>query len=556
MEINRLTPKKSLWEPTGQVIKESIKNRVKTSAELSLIKRKMAKKYKIPCPSNIELLKAYHKLVEKKRIKPSKILETLLRKHPIRTLSGVAVITVLTKPFKCPGKCIYCPKEKGFPKSYLSGEPAAQRAKNLNYDPYLQVKKRIESLRLEGHPTDKIELIVLGGTFSWYPKKYQEWFIKRCFDGANDKESKNLKEAQRINERAKNRIIGLSIETRPDLITEKEAIWLRDLGVTKVEIGAQILDDKILKRNKRGHGVKEIKRATKILKDAGFKIQYHLMPNLFGSNLKNDFEKFKLVFSDENFRPDWLKIYPCVVCKGSELYKIWKEGKYKPYSDKELIELLIKAKKILPYWVRVGRLFRDISIQKIEAGSKISNLREVVQKEMRKRGLKCKCIRCREIREKYNPKEKVYLFREDYKASEGREIFLSFENKERNKLFAFLRLRIPSPVFSKESHFIPVLENSVIIRELHTYGQVVPLGEKVLAPQHRGLGKKLITEAEKITKKEFNLPKIAVISGIGVRNYFRELNYRLKNSYMIKNLKQNKVGKIHLQNKKPKKEFR
>ncbi|MCK4781812.1 tRNA uridine(34) 5-carboxymethylaminomethyl modification radical SAM/GNAT enzyme Elp3 [Candidatus Parcubacteria bacterium] len=515
--------------PSETIIKQLIKNRIKTPDGLSLIKRKIAKKYNTSLASNIALLKAYHKLLNKKRIKKSKILEKLLQKHPIRSLSGVVVVSVLTKPYPCPGKCIFCPSEKGIPKSYLSGEPAVERAKMLNFDPYVQVQKRLEMLKDQGHPTDKVELRIIGATFTYYPKQYQSWFIKKCFDGANQKKSKNLEQAQKKNEKAKNRIVGMSIETRPDLITKKEILNLRKLGITMVELGAQTVFDDILKKNKRGHSVKETINATKLLKDAGFKIMYQMMPNLLGSNLKKDLECFKIIFNNPVFKPDWLKIYPCMVCRSSKLYQIWKQGKFKPYSDKQLIELLIKIKKILPYWVRVGRLFRDIPSQKIEAGSKISNLRQVVQKQMAEKNIFCKCIRCREVREKYDSKEKIYLFREDYNASSGKEIFLSFENKNRTKLFGFLRLRLP--IETKETR-----PPSSIIRELHIFGRAVPVSEKKSSPQHRGLGKKLIKQAEKITKKEFNVSKIAIISGIGVRGYYRKLGYRLKNTYMIKKL--------------------
>lgn len=255
-----------------------------------------------------------------------------------------------------------------------------------------------------------------------------------------------------------------------------------------------------------------------------------MMPNLPGSDLKKDFLAFEEIINNGAYKPDWLKIYPCLVCKGSELYKTWKQGNYKSYSDKDLIELLIKVKTVLPRWIRLARLFRDIPAQKIESGSKISNLREVVQKEMKKRNLNCNCIRCREIKENFDPNEKIFLFREDYQASGGKETFLSFENKKRTKLFAFLRLR-----WSK-NNFIPVLNNSSIVRELHTYGQQTPLEENSLAVQHKGLGKKLIKEAEKITKKEFHLPRIAVISGIGVREYYKKLGYRLDGEYMTKKL--------------------
>jgi len=502
----------------------------KTKEELEETKRKLAKELKTKILNNFEILKVYKKLLKEKRIRKSKKLEKLLKKKPIRSLSGIVNISVLTKPYPCPGKCIFCPTERGFPKSYLAGEPAAERAKSLKFDPFLQVKKRIEMLKIAGHPTDKIELRIVGGTFSFYPKKYQTWFVKRCFDAANEKYSKSLKEAQRKNEKAKNRIVGISIETRPDFVTKEEIKRWRKLGVTLVEIGVQSVFDDILKKNKTGLNTKMIAKATKLLKDSGFKVLYHLMPNLLGSSLKKDFECFKIVFSDERFKPDWIKIYPTVVVKKTKLYKLWKEKKYKSYSDKKLIELLIKIKSILPYWVRVTRILRDIPSQKIVAGCKISNLREIVKKEMEKRNLICHCIRCREVREKYNLKEKVYLFREDYRASEGKEIFLSFETKNRKKLFSYLRLRIPS-----KDVFLSVLKNSAIIREIQTFGQLIPVGEKKLAPQHRGLGKKLIREAEKIAKEEFKKKKIAIISGVGVREYFRKLGYKLKQTYMVKN---------------------
>jgi elongator complex protein 3 len=519
-----------------KIIKELMKTKIRDQEELTAFKRKISEKYKIKTLSNFELFEFYQKLLKKRRIKRSKKLEKILKTRPIRSLSGIVNISVLTKPYPCPGRCIFCPTEKGMPKSYLSGEPAAERAKKLKFDPYLQMKRRIEMLKFEGHPTDKIELRIVGGSFTFYPRKYQEWFVKRCFDGANGKKSKNLEEAQRKNEKAKNRIVGISIETRPDLINEEEVKWLRKLGVTMVEIGVQSVFDEILEKNATGLDVEKIARATKILKDAGFKVLYHLMPNLMGSDPNLDKKCFEIVFSDEKFKPDWIKIYPTVVTKESKLYKFWKEGKYKPYSNEELIKLLIQVKKELPYWVRVTRILRDIPAPKVVAGCKISNLREVAKKEMEKRGIFCHCIRCREVRERYDPREKVYLFREDYEASGGKEIFLSFENKNRTKLFSYLRLRIPSQIFEGKRHFIPTLENSAIIREIQTLGEMVPIEKKKIAPQHRGLGKKLVKEAEKIAKKEFSLKKITVISGVGVRKYWRKLGYKLKETYMFRKL--------------------
>ena len=542
-------------------------------------KRKIAKKYEIPCPSNIELLKAYHKLVKNKIVKKSPILEELLRTRPIRSLSGIVNISVLTKPYPCPGKCLYCPTEKGIPKSYVSGEPAVERAKALNYDPYLQVRKRIEMLENQGHPTDKIELRIIGGTWSYYPKQYQSWFIKRCFDACNERDrisdwSSDLRKSQKLNEKTKHRIVGLSIETRPDFINLSEVQRLRELGVTMVELGVQSIYDDILKLNLRGHGVKETIMATKLLKDAGFKVLYQMMPNLPGSNLKKDEKMFGELFSNPNFQPDLLKIYPCALLKEAPLYKWWKAGKYKPYTEKQLINLVKKIKKKIPYYVRIQRITRDIPSQKVIIGpAKISNLRQIIAREMEREGWQgeedksssspvagaweCKCIRCREVRENYNPKEKLYLYRQDYDASGGKEIFLSFESKNRAKLYSLLRLRITS-------------QNTAIIRELHTYGHLYPLRGRValISPQHKGLGKKLAREAEKIAKKDYNPPttsshslrsrapfgfhpvkfaesgakqfnrvnKIAVISGIGVRDYFRKLGYKLKDTYMVKNL--------------------
>ncbi len=495
--------------------------------DLARIKRKVAKLYKMPCPTNITLLKTYHELRKNKKIKKSVIIETLLRTRPIRSLSGIVNISVLTKPYPCPGKCIYCPIEKGIPKSYVSGEPAVERAKKLNFDPYLQVQKRIEMLKNEGHPTDKIELRTVGGTWSYYPKSYQKWFIKKCFDACNKKSSKTLETTQKLNEKARHRLVGLSVETRPDFINKKEVKWLRELGVTMVELGVQSIYDDVLKKNLRGHGVKETILTTKLLKDAGFKILYQMMPNLPGSNLKKDLKMFEELFSSPDFQPDLLKIYPCALLKEAPLYKLWGEKKYKPYTKSQLIGLIKKIKKLIPYYIRIQRITRDIPSKTIISGpAKISNLRQILLEDMKKENWRCRCIRCREIKGDYDQKEKIYLSREDYNASGGKEIFLSFENKKRTKLYSLLRLRITS-------------NNKSIIREIHTYGQQLPIRidyASADSPQHKGLGKKLINEAEKITKKEFKLNKIAIISGVGVRDYFRRLGYQLEDTYMTKSI--------------------
>jgi elongator complex protein 3 len=535
------------------IIKDLIGSRIKNSDDLNIFKRKIAKKFGLPIISNIELLKAYHKLV-----KNPKMLEYLLRKRNIRSLSGVAIVSVLTKPYPCPGKCLYCPTEKGMPKSYLSNEPAVMRAILNNFDPARQVENRLESLKLQGHPTDKIELIIIGGTWSYLPKNYQEWFIAHCFAACNADlrrfkrgftQKKSLRKEQKINETAKHRIVGITIETRPDFIDEKEILWLRKLGVTRVEMGVQNIYDDVLKLNLRGHTVLDTIKATKLLKDAGFKVCYHMMPNLPGSDLKRDEKMFKEIFQNPDFQPDMLKIYPCAILKEAPLYKLWKAGKYKPYTEKQLINLLLEIKKELPYYCRVQRLTRDIPSTSVVSGpAKISNMRQILEKLSEKQGWRCKCIRCREVKEDYRPKEKLCLFRQNYNASGGKEIFLSFENKNRTRLYSLLRLRIPeSPEVGHRAVF-PVLRGAAIIREVHTYGQLHPLDNRgripVVSPQHKGLGKKLMEEAERIvytefnrsTKKEFGLKKIAVISGVGVRGYYKKLGYRLKDTYMVKSL--------------------
>lgn len=515
-------------------VKKLLRSRIDNPADLDSAKRRFSKKSGLAFPSNVELLKAYHNLILSKSAKPSRKLENLLRKKAIRSLSGVVIVSVLTKPYKCPGKCLYCPSQKGMPKSYLSNEPAVMRAVLNKFDPLKQVKMRLKSLKATGHPTDKIELIVIGGTWSYLPLKYQNWFVKRCFNACNGRVSKEIATAQKINEKAKCRIVGITIETRPDFITEKEIKRLRELGVTRVEMGVQNIYEDVLKFNLRGHGKKEVIEATKLLKDAGFKVCYHLMPNLPGSNLKRDEKMFEEIFQNPDFQPDLLKIYPCAILKEAPIYKLWKQGGYKPYTERRLITLLKAAKKKIPYYCRIQRLTRDIPSPSIVTGpAKISNMRQILAKEAKEEGWKCKCIRCREVGEDYRPKEKLYLFRQNYDASRGKEIFLSYESKNRERLYSLLRLRIPSGKI-----VIPVLENAAIIRELHTYGQVNPLDNKssTISPQHKGLGKKLMKEAERIIKKEYCLKKMAVISGIGAREYYRKLGFALKNTYMVKNI--------------------
>ncbi len=514
-----------------QLVEQMVRRKIRTAKTLESLKKEWAKELRQKGSiSNSEILRIYRDLIKKGKLKENKTLLWLLQTQKIRTLSGIAIVAVLTKPYPCPGECIYCPDQKDMPKSYLNDEPAVMRAILCKFDPYKQVRARIKMLENTGHPTDKIELIVMGGCFTALPKRYQEWFVKRCFEAANEKKGKTLKEVQKINEKSKHRIIGITLETRPDHITPEVVKWFRELGATRVEIGVQSLYDNVLKLNKRGHGVDAVAKATHLLKDSGFKINYHMMPNLPGSTPRKDLAMFKKLFSNPDFQPDMLKIYPCVLTRESRLYSWWKQGKYKPYTDRQLINLLVKIKQVIPSYIRIMRLGRDIPVPDIIAGCKISNIREVVHRQMEERGIECKCIRCKEVRARI--KARVKLFRHDYHASDGKEIFLTFEDPKRQTLFAFLRLRIPS-----SSLVFPTLQDSAIIRELHVYGELVPIGQhKAKSAQHFGLGKRLMLEAEKIAKKESSIKRIAVISGVGVREYYRKLGYRLRDTYMLKSL--------------------
>jgi len=520
------------------IVKKLIKEKFKSQANLFMVKRQFAKKYKVACPKNSALLLAYHKLLKQGKIKKNESFERFLRTKRIRSLSGVVSVSVLTKPAPCPGKCLYCPDQANLPKSYLDGEPAVMRAVANNFNPYLQIKTRLKTLEANSHNISKIELIIIGGTWSSLPIKYQTQFIKECFRACNEYngkkyKNKKLSALQKINEKARHRIIGITIETRPDYINIIEIKKLRNFGVTRVELGAQSLNNIVLKKNLRGHGINETILATKLLKNAGFKICYHMMPNLPGSNLEKDEKMFTELFNNPDFQPDFLKIYPCVVVKEAPLYKIWLKGKYHPYSDRQLINLLVKVKQKIPIWCRIIRIYRDIPSNKIIAGSKISNLRQIIVQELKKQEKKCVCIRCREVRGKLLSKDKLKIFRQDYLASNGKEVFLTFEDKARSYLYSLLRLRL-----SKENPELafPILKNAAIMREIHTYGETIGFNQKIkTSPQHRSLGKELIKASEKIALSE-GFKKMAVIAGVGSRNYYRMLGYRLKNTYMIKNL--------------------
>ncbi|MEM4396430.1 MAG: tRNA uridine(34) 5-carboxymethylaminomethyl modification radical SAM/GNAT enzyme Elp3 [Candidatus Woesearchaeota archaeon] len=589
------------------------KNKNIDEITIDKIKRTLARKYKLSSfPTNYEL---YLKLNEKEKKEFSHLLKFLKRK-PTRTESGVAPVAVMSYPFPCPhGKCITCPGGVGssfgdVPQSYTGKEPATMRAIRNNYDPYLQVFNRLEQYAINNHNFQKVEVIVMGGTFLSFPTEYQYNFIKDIYNALNDfskeffennnkiKEKKfkkffeldtndeeerlnkvkekiltlkksnqnQLELAKKLNEKAKVKAVALCIETRPDYCKKDHINKMLEYGATRVEIGVQSVFDDVLEKMNRGHNVKDVIEATRLAKDSFFKVTYHMMLGLPNSNYKRDLEAFKILFEDENFKPDALKIYPTEIIKGTKLYEMWKNKEYEELDLEKTINLLIKIKQIIPKYCRIMRIQRDIPSNVVDGGIKVTNLRQIVDSTLEKlleiqdkgnfeelKNLKfkidneiqelikhkelhsCNCIRCREIsRRKIDYKNmKIEFERIDYNASKGKETFLQLVEKNSDSLIGFVRLRQPHKPFREE-----ISLDSIGIRQLHVYGESLKLGEKnETSFQHKGFGKMLMNEAERIAKEEFQAKNIVIISGVGVREYYRRLGYKLKGAYMVKNLK-------------------
>jgi len=505
--------------------------------DVNRVKLRVAAKYRLAkIPSNPEIIAFLHGDEEKHKLLP------VLRRKATRTVSGVTVVAVMTQPYPCPQPepCAYCPGGPpfGVPQSYTGFEPAAMRGLQNAFDPYLQVKRRIEQLKAIGHAVDKVELIIMGGTFPATPDDYQAWFVKRCLDAISGVDAHSLEEAKRLAETSCVRNVGITVETRPDWAKEPHVDKMLDMGVTRVELGVQNLDDEIYRLVGRKHTVKDVVEATRILKDAGLKIVYHMMPGLPGSNMEKDLAVFREIFSNPAYKPDMIKIYPCLVLKGTKAYDWFVRGDYRPYTTEEAASLIVEVKKMVPPWVRIMRVQRDIPAPLIVAGVKMSNLRQLVQQKLKEQGLRCRCIRCREVGHrllaegvKPNP-EKVEILTARYEASDGEEIFISAEDTENDVLIGYLRLRIPS----EKAHRPEIrAEPCSIIRELHVYGPVVPVGKKMpRAWQHKGYGSALLAEAERITRQEYGFKKILVISALGTKQYYKRFGYTYDGPYMSK----------------------
>jgi len=525
-----------------EVIDYLLKNPETSRGKITQIKSRIGKKYH------------HSKVIKNATIlnfateKEKEIVTQILKRRKTRTLSGVSVIAIMTEPLPCPGTCIYCPGSDSQPgekvaQSYTGREPAAMRSIHNNYDSYLQVRSRIKDLEVIGHDVDKIELIIMGGTFLSTDIDFQEKFIKGAFEGVIEKRVETLESVMGLAETSKRRVVGITIETRPDYCKEKDVDRMLKYGTTRVELGIQTVYDDIYNLVRRGHTSTDSIEAIRIAKDAGLKINAHIMPNLPGSTYSQDLQLFDELYSNSDYRPDMLKIYPTLVINGTELYNWWKQGKYSPYSDKELIGLLAKVKSNLPPYVRIQRIMRDIPANLIEAGCKNSNLRQLVQQKLKEMDETCKCIRCREFgiinRKKIANNgsfDEVKLYRQDYEASKGQEIFLSYENQQVNYLIGYLRLRKPSEFAHR-----PELNDgkTMIVREIKVVGELVPKDMKPNRSnqiQHRGFGKLLMQNAEKIAKEDFDAKKLAVISGVGVRDWFYEQGYKLDGVYVSKAL--------------------
>ena len=522
-----------------EILAEILDGKIKSRRELAKFKTKICRKYKVGrMPRNGDILEIASE--EEREL----VLPLLMTKR-IRTISGIVVVAVMAKPFPCPhGRCLYCPggPEVGAPQSYTGREPATLRAIQNNFDPYNQVTARLKQLRTIGHDINKVELIIMGGTFLATPEEYQDWFVKRCFEALCQREAASLEAVQQVCEQSPRRNTGLTIETRPDYCNQVYIDRMLNWGVTRVEIGVQNVRNDIYEFVKRGHRVEDVIQATQRLKDSGLKVVYHMMPGLPLSDFEKDVEAFKTIFTDPAFKPDELKIYPTLVIKGTGLYDLWQKGEYRPYTTEEMVDLLVQIWQTFPKWVRIQRVQRDIPVQLIDAGPIKSNLQELVHDALDKFNLCCTCIRCREVGHKKlkydlepNP-DHIELSIAQYDASGGKELFISFDDIKQNILIGFVRLRIPS----KNAYRPEITEKpSAIVRQLHVYGPVAPFHTDPKADvwQHRGYGLQLLQNAEKIAAEEYDCKKILVTSGIGVREYYYRIGYRRDGPYVSKLLK-------------------
>lgn len=517
-----------------KVIEKIEEENIEDKQEVEKIKKNLCSKLGFGgMPKNSDILK----FAEEDEKQAKKTLKT----KPMRTISGIANIAIMARPAPCGGGCIYCPKGKDAPQSYTGKEPATRRAIRNNYNPYEQVHDRLGQYEKNGHSIDKSKLIVMGGTFPFQDPDYQKEFLKEAFNGFNTYRGDNekvdtLEEAKKINETAEIRNVGVTFETRPDICETEHIDRILEMGGTRTEMGVQTVFDETHERTNRGHGMDKVIEATKRLKNAGFKVAYHLMLGLPGEGYEEDIEKFRKTFSDSDLQPDEVKIYPCEVIQGTELYRQYEEGDFEPISDEEAKERLKKAQKdIIPPHVRVKRVMRDIPSTEVDAGPQLTNMRQMALQELREEGERCSCIRCREVghvkrTHGLEPKqENIELIERDYEASGGHEYFQSFEDTEADIILGFTRLRAPTESFREE-----IDDDTLIVRQLKVMGSATDIGTDGEV-QHKGYGTKLMESAEE-KAKELGRNKVVVISAVGTREYYRKFGYEKEGPYMVKYL--------------------
>ncbi|KAF6093527.1 elongator acetyltransferase complex subunit 3 [Phyllostomus discolor] len=539
-----LSPAELMMLTIGDVIKQLIEAHEQgKDIDLNKVKTKTAAKYGLSAqPRLVDIIAA---------VPPQyrKVLVPKLKAKPIRTASGIAVVAVMCKPHRCPhisftgNICVYCPggPDSDFEystQSYTGYEPTSMRAIRARYDPYLQTRHRIEQLKQLGHSVDKVEFIVMGGTFMALPEEYRDYFIRNLHDALSGHTSNNIYEAIKYSERSLTKCIGITIETRPDYCMKRHLSDMLTYGCTRLEIGVQSVYEDVARDTNRGHTVKAVCESFHLAKDCGFKVVAHMMPDLPNVGLERDIEQFIEFFENPAFRPDGLKLYPTLVIRGTGLYELWKSGRYKSYSPSDLIELVARILALVPPWTRVYRVQRDIPMPLVSSGVEHGNLRELAFARMKDLGIQCRDVRTREvgiqeIHHKVRPYQ-VELVRRDYVANGGWETFLSYEDPDQDILIGLLRLR----KCSEETFRFELVGGVSIVRELHVYGSVVPVSSRDPTKfQHQGFGMLLMEEAERIAREEHGSGKIAVISGVGTRNYYRKIGYRLQGPYMVKTLK-------------------
>ncbi len=509
-------------------------------SKLESLKRKAAKKYSLNrFVRNSELLE-YIESTDLITESDKETLRLFLRVRKVRTISGIAVVALMTKPSPCPGKCIYCPDVPGAPKSYTGREPAAMRGIENKFEPKRQVIARLNQLKAIGHPLDKVHLVIMGGTFLANPEQYQEHFIKECLDGISNKTSGTLQIAKNNSEISQRRNVGITFETRPDYSRKTHINRILELGGTWVEIGVQTLSKKVLEFVQRHHTIEDVEKAIRFARDGGLKVTLHMMPNLFQTP-EEDIKMFGTLYTDPRYIPDAIKIYPTLVLQNTKLFDLWEKKEYIPYDSDSVVDVISKVKAVTPEFVRIQRVQRDIPAYLITDGVRYGNLRELAEKLLKERGEECSCIRCREVGHQILRKNQTWVEKQktldvyEYPSSDGVEHFISYNTTDKKTLFGFLRLREPS-----EAAFRPEIkdQDAVIIRELHVYGQLVGLGQipQDSEWQHRGLGVKLIRKAEEIAL-ERGYQRILVTSALGVRDYYRKQGFTQMGSYMGKKLK-------------------